>query len=85
MAGSSECGNELSCSIGCRELIDYLKACHLLKKNSVPWTWLVGLWLVGWSMGYLVGYLVSYLASYKQLMYMCCPTLFLSFPHIFDE
>jgi hypothetical protein len=44
MAGSCECGNEPSCSIECREFLDLLKACHLLKKDSVQWTWLVG-WL----------------------------------------
>ena len=44
--------------------------CQLLRKDSAPWSWLVGRsvgwlvgWLVGWSAGRLVGWLGGWLAG----------------------
>jgi len=34
VAGTCECGNELSGSIKCGEFLDWLKTGYLLKKNS---------------------------------------------------
>ena len=41
MAGNFEGGNELSCSVICGEILDYLRKCQLLKKDSAPWISLV--------------------------------------------
>jgi hypothetical protein len=41
VAGSCECGNELSGSIKRGEFLDYLKTYWLLKKDSAPWSQLV--------------------------------------------
>ena len=42
MAGTCKCSNEPSGSIKCREFLDYLRNCELLKKDSAPWNELVG-------------------------------------------
>ena len=47
MAGACECGNETSYFVKCGEFID-----QLLRKDSVPWTQLVG-WLVDWLVSQL--------------------------------
>jgi hypothetical protein len=36
--GTRECGNEPSGSIKYGELLDWLKTCHLLKKDPAPWS-----------------------------------------------
>lgn len=33
-----ECGNELSCSVKCGELLDFLRVCWVLKEDSVTWS-----------------------------------------------
>ena len=38
VAGTCECGNELSGYIKCGEFLDQLKNVQLLKKDSVPWS-----------------------------------------------
>ena len=38
MAGSCECGNELSGSIECGEFLEWLRNCQLFKKDSAPWS-----------------------------------------------
>jgi hypothetical protein len=37
VAGTCECGNELSGSIKRGEFLDYLQIGYFLKKDSVPW------------------------------------------------
>ena len=43
MAGTCECGNELSGSIKCGEFFSFffelLRNCYLLRKDSAPWSW----------------------------------------------
>ena len=41
MAGVSECGNEISGSIKCGEFLDWLRNCQLLKRDSIPLSWLI--------------------------------------------
>ena len=38
MAGTFECGNELSGSVKCGEFLDWLQTGYLLKKDSAPWS-----------------------------------------------
>ena len=38
VAGACECGNEPSGSINCRLFLDKLRNCHLLRKDSIPWS-----------------------------------------------
>ena len=38
MEGTCVFDEELSGSINCGELIDELRTCYLLKKDSVPWS-----------------------------------------------
>jgi hypothetical protein len=40
------------------EILEWLSNGWLLKKDSAPWSWLVG-WLVGWLGGWLVGWFVK--------------------------
>jgi len=37
VAGTCDCGNELSGSIKCGEFLDWVKTCSLLKNDSAPW------------------------------------------------
>jgi hypothetical protein len=45
VAGTCECGNELSGSMKCGEFIDYLRTCYLLRKDCGSCS-LLGSWLV---------------------------------------
>ena len=38
VAGTSECGNEPSGSIRCKEILDKLRTGQLLDKASAPWS-----------------------------------------------
>jgi hypothetical protein len=38
MAGSCEQSNEPSDCIKCREFLDWLRSCEVLKKNSAAWS-----------------------------------------------
>ena len=38
VAGTCECGNELSGSIKCREFLDQLRTDQFLKKDCTPWS-----------------------------------------------
>ena len=38
VVGTCECGNELSGSLNCEELLDQLQTGWLLKKDSAPWS-----------------------------------------------
>jgi len=40
VAGCCECGNEPLDSKKRGELLDFLRTCQLLKKDSAPWRWL---------------------------------------------
>jgi len=38
LAGTCECGNELSGSIKCGEFVDWLRNCQLLRKDCAAWS-----------------------------------------------
>jgi hypothetical protein len=56
MAGSWECGKELSSSVKCREFLYYLR--HASFSRRTPFMDLVGR-LVGWLVGWLNGWIVD--------------------------
>jgi hypothetical protein len=41
VASAGECGNELPISVKCWEILEYLRTCSLLRKNSASWSWLI--------------------------------------------
>ena len=38
MAEACKCGNEISGSVKCGEILDQVKTCYPLKKVSAPWS-----------------------------------------------
>jgi hypothetical protein len=65
IASADECGNELSISVNCREILEWLRTCSLLRKDSAPWSWLVG-WLVGRTKVFLQLSLSVYIMTINQ-------------------
>jgi len=56
VAGTCECGNELSGSLKCREFLDLVRAFWLLRKDSAPCTefvsYLVSMFFIEESAGF---------------------------------
>jgi hypothetical protein len=71
--GSFEHGNEPSGSIKCSEILRKLRDWQLLKKDSVPSSWLIG-WFVGWLVGWLVGCSLKIMS--KKIEERCGPHVF---------